>query len=186
MATWRRRSLPCPLASRRAFITLTAATVLAAQRQASGQGSERLRYVAIFSALPVDDSVALTRLAALNSRLKDLGWVEGRNIRYDRYLSSHDPALRAAAAKEVIARKPDIIVCSSTPDAATLLKETRSIPVVFSTSADPVGSGFVQSLARPGGNATGFTNSHATMGRKSLEILIEISLRTVRIALLFN
>ena len=171
---------------RRQFIVLTAAAVLAAQRRANGQGSERLRHVAIFSALPIGDPVALTRLAALSSRLKDLGWVEGRNIAYERILSNVDPALRAAVAKEVIARQPDIILTSSTPDTAALLKETRSIPIVFSTSADPVGSGFVQSLARPGGNATGFTNSHASMGGKWLEILKEIAPRTTRVGVLFN
>jgi putative ABC transport system substrate-binding protein len=171
---------------RREFITLTAAAVLAAQRQASGQGGERVRKVAIFSALRIDDPVALTRLAALSSRLKDLGWAEGRNIAYERILSNVDPALRAAAAKEVVARQPDIILTSATPETAAVLKETRSIPIVFSTSADPVGSGFVQSLARPGGNATGFTNSHASMGGKWLEILKEIAPRTTRVGVLFN
>ena len=171
---------------RREFITLTAAALLAARRPANGQGSERLRRIAIFSSLPFDDPAALTRLAAVSGRLKEFGWVEGRNIQYERTLSNVDPALRTAAAKEVIARKPDIILCSSTPDAAALLKETRSIPVVFSTSADPVGSGFVQSLARPGGNATGFTNSHASMGGKWLEILMEIAPRTARVGVLFN
>jgi len=171
---------------RREFITLTAATLLAAQREASGQGGEPVRKVAVFSALPIDDPAATTRMAALSIRLKELGWIEGRNIQYDRYLSSADPALRSALAKEVVARNPDIILCSSTPDAAALLKETRSIPVVFSTSADPVGSGFVQSLARPGGNATGFTNSHASMGGKWLEILMEVAPRTARVGVLFN
>jgi len=171
---------------RREFIVLTAATLLAAQRRASGQGGERIRQVAIFSALPVDDPVALTRLAALNSRLKELGWVEGRNIAYERILSNVDPALRAAAAKKVVARQPDLILTSSTPETAALLKETRSIPIVFSTSADPVGSGFVQSLARPGGNATGFTNSHASMGGKWLEILMEVAPKTARVGVLFN
>jgi putative ABC transport system substrate-binding protein len=171
---------------RREFIMLTAAAVLAGERGASGQGSERVRRIGIFSALPFDDPAALTRLAAVSIRLKELGWVEGRNIQYERYVSSDDPVLRSAAAKELIARKPDIILCSSTPDTAALLGVTRSIPIVFSTSADPVGSGFVQSLARPGGNATGFTNSHASMGGKWLEILMEIAPRTARVGVLFN
>src|SRR5436305_2534690 len=171
---------------RREFILLTAAAILAAERQASGQGNERLRRLAVFSALPIGDPVALTRLAAVNSRLKDLGWVEGRNIAFERVMSYVDPALRAAAAKEVVASQPDIILTSATPETAALLKETRSIPIVFSTSADPVGSGFVQSLARPGGNATGFTNSHASMGGKWLEILKEIAPRTARVGVLFN
>ncbi|MGZ5821859.1 MAG: ABC transporter substrate binding protein, partial [Croceibacterium sp.] len=127
---------------RREFITLTAAAVLAAQRGAHGQDGERLRRVAVFSSLPINDPAAITRMAALKIRLRELGWVEGRNIQYDRYLSSDDPALRSAAAKDVVARKPDIIISSSTPDAAVLLSATRSIPIIFSTSADPVGSGF--------------------------------------------
>jgi putative ABC transport system substrate-binding protein len=101
-------------------------------------------------------------------------------------LSSVDPALRSALAKELVARKPDIILSSSTPDAAALLDATRTIPIVFSTAADPVGSGFVQSLARPGGNATGFTNSHESMGGKWLEILKEIAPRIARVGVLFN
>jgi ABC-type uncharacterized transport system substrate-binding protein len=171
---------------RREFITLTAAALLAARREASAQGGEGLRHIAVFSALPIDDPAAITRMAALSIRLKELGWIEGRNIQYDRYLSSAEPTLRSALAKGLVARKPDIILCSSTPDAAALLNETRSIPVVFSTSADPVGSGFVQSLARPGGNATGFTNSHASMGGKWLEILMEIAPKTARVGVLFN
>lgn len=171
---------------RREFITLTAATILGAQRGAYGQDSERVRRVALFSSLPYDDPAAATRLAALRIRLKELGWVEGRNIQYERYLSNVDPALRSQAAKELVARKPDIIISSATPDLAALLIATRAIPIVFSTSADPVGSGFVQSLARPGGNATGFTNSHESMGGKWLEILKEIAPRTVRVGVLFN
>jgi putative ABC transport system substrate-binding protein len=170
---------------RRAFITLAAAAVLVAQQRASGQDSE-VRRIGIFSSLPLDDSAAATRINALRIRLKELGWVEGRDIRYERHLSSVDPALRSAAAKELVARKPDIIICSSTPDTAALLTATRTIPIVFSTSADPVGSGFVQSLARPGGNATGFTNSHASMGGKWLEILKEIAPGTARVGVLFN
>jgi putative ABC transport system substrate-binding protein len=171
---------------RREFIVLTAATVLAAQRRANGQGSERIRRIGIFSALPFDDPAAHTRLSALSRRLNELGWVEGRNIQYERYLSNVDPALRSQAAKELVARKPDIIISSATPDLAALLIATRAIPIVFSTSADPVGSGFVQSLARPGGNATGFTNSHESMGGKWLEILKEIAPRTARVGVLFN
>jgi putative tryptophan/tyrosine transport system substrate-binding protein len=171
---------------RREFITLTAATVLAAPRRADAQGSERVRRVGIFSSLPFDDPAALTRLAAVSSRLKELGWVEGRNIQYERHLSNVDPALRSQAAKELVARKPDIIISSATRDLAALLDVTRTIPIVFSTSADPVGSGFVQSLARPGGNATGFTNSHESMGGKWLEILKEIAPRIARVGVLFN
>jgi putative ABC transport system substrate-binding protein len=171
---------------RREFILLTAAAVLAAQRGANGQGSERVRRVAIFSSLPLNDPAAATRIAGLRIRLKELGWVEGRNIEFERSLSNVDPALRSALAKELVARKPDIILSSSTPDAAALLDATRTIPIVFSTAADPVGSGFVQSLARPGGNATGFTNSHESMGGKWLEILKEIAPRTVRVGVLFN
>lgn len=171
---------------RRTFMTLAGAGLLAAPRLALAQDSERIRCVAFLISVQMNDPPASSRLTALRSRLRDLGWVEGRNIRYEVRSSEGDPAARAALAKELIALKPDVLVSSSSPDTDILIKSTRTIPIVFTIAADPVASGFVQSLARPGGNATGFTNSHPSMGSKWLEILKELAPQIQRIGVLFN
>ena len=145
-----------------------------------------MRHVAFLVSIQLSDPTAITRLAALRARLKDLGWVEGKNIRYEYRTSEGDPAKRAALARELVEAKPDILVSSSTPDTVALIKNTRTIPVVFSTATDPVEAGFVQSLTRPGGNATGFTNSAPTMGDKWLEILTEIAPSTKHVGVLFS
>jgi putative ABC transport system substrate-binding protein len=126
-------------------------------------------------------------VAAFREGLQNLGWVEGRNFRLDfRWGALDDAELRKRAAIELIALKPDLIVTQNTPPTATMLQQTRTIPVVFVVVADPVGSGFVQNLARPGGNATGFTIMEPTTTGKWLELLKEIAPRSNRAALLFN
>jgi ABC-type uncharacterized transport system substrate-binding protein len=119
--------------------------------------------------------------------LKKLGWVEGRNLRTDtRWWIPADPESMHRFAKELVALQPDLILSQSTPTTAALLQETRTIPIVFAILADPVGSGFVASLARPGGNATGFVVMEGSLGGKWLELLKEIAPRVARVAALFN
>jgi putative ABC transport system substrate-binding protein len=116
-----------------------------------------------------------------------LGWTEGRNIRIDaRWGALDDAESRRRSAQELVALQPDVILAQNTPPAASMLQQTRSIPIVFVIVADPVGSGFVASLARPGGNATGFTVMEPTIAGKWLELLKEIAPRVKRVALLFN
>ena len=167
---------------RRGFILALAAT---AGPASIAPAAERTRVIGVMVSLPLDD-VQWTRLPILKQNLAKLGWVEGRNLRYEIRSSHGGPATRAAAAKELVALRPDVIVTSSTPDTAALVPMTRTIPIVFATAADPVGSGFVESLARPGRNVTGFTNSQAEMGGKWLQFLKEAYPQLNRVGVLFN
>jgi len=126
-------------------------------------------------------------LSAFREGLQKLGWMEGRNIQIDsRWNALDDAEGRQRSAKELIALRPDLIVTQNTPPTASTLEQTRTIPVVFVVVADPVGSGFVQSLARPGANATGFTVMEPTIAGKWVELLREIAPRVRRLAFLFN
>src|SRR5262249_27103639 len=116
-----------------------------------------------------------------------LGWVKDRNIRFDTGWATPDDAeARQRFAKELVALQPDLILSSVTPTTAALLQQTRTIPIVFATTADPVGSGFGASLARPGGNVTGFQAMVGSLAGKWLELLKEIAPRVARVAMLFN
>ena len=112
--------------------------------------------------------------------------MEGRNIQIETRWARLDMEATQRYAKELVALQPDLVLSNNTPTTAALLQQTRTIPIVFATVADPVGSGFVVSLARPGGNATGFTTIEGSMGGKWLELLKEIAPRVARVAFLFN
>jgi putative ABC transport system substrate-binding protein len=112
--------------------------------------------------------------------------MDGRNIRIDVRWARLDTEVMQRLAKELVALNPDVILSNNTPTTATLLQQTRTIPIVFATVADPVGSGFVASLARPGRNATGFATTEGSLGGKWLELLKEVAPRVSRVALLFN
>jgi putative ABC transport system substrate-binding protein len=136
---------------------------------------------------PENDLEGPAFFAAFREGLEKLGWVEGRNIRLDtRWATPDDAEARQRLAKELVALQPDLILSSVTPTTAALLQQTRTIPIVFATVSDPVGSGFVASLARPGGNVTGFQAMVGSLGGKWPELLKEIAPRVVRIAMLFN
>jgi putative tryptophan/tyrosine transport system substrate-binding protein len=126
-------------------------------------------------------------VGAFREGLDKLGWTQGRNIHIDfRWGALDDAEARQRSAKELIALQPDVILAQNTPPTASMLQQTRTIPIVFVVVADPVGSGFVQSLARPGGNATGFTVMEPTISGKWVELLKEIAPRVNRAAVLFN
>jgi putative ABC transport system substrate-binding protein len=170
---------------RRNFI-LAAATALAFPRAAPAQDLQRQRRVIIMLSIAIDEPSVITRVAALKVLLGEMGWIEGRNIQYEVRSSNGDPAMRQKLADEIIASAPDLVATSATPDTTVMLKGTHTIPIFFSTATDPVGAGFVQSLTRPGGNATGFTNSHPSMGSKWLEILKELAPDVRRVGVMFN
>jgi putative tryptophan/tyrosine transport system substrate-binding protein len=171
---------------RRAFITLlggAAAWPLAARAQ---QG-ERKRRIGVLMAHGENDPEFHDYLSAFREGLQKLGWTEGRNIQIDSRWGALDNAeTRQRSAKELIALEPDLILTQNTPPTASMLEQTRTIPVVFVIVADPIGSRFVQSLARPGANATGFTIMEPTIAGKWLELLKEIAPRINRTAFLFN
>jgi putative tryptophan/tyrosine transport system substrate-binding protein len=154
---------------------------------ARAQQGERMRRIGVFMPLAADDPIGQARIAALREGLEKLGWTEGRNIRIDtRWTSTGDVESMQRFAKELVALQPDLIVTQSTPITATLLQETRTIPIVFALVADPIGSGFVASFAKPGGNVTGFVTIEPTMAGKWLELLKEIAPSVARAAFLFN
>ena len=168
---------------RREFITRlgVAATIwpLAARAQQPAQ----IRRIGVLMGYPE----AQSEFASFVQELQKLGWVEGRNLRTDiRWGIPADPESMHRFAKELVALQPDLILSQSTPTTAALFQETRTIPIVFAIVADPVGSGFVASLARPGGNATGFVVTEGSLGGKWLELLKEIAPRITRVAALFN
>ena len=171
---------------RREFITLlggAAACPLAAR----AQQPERKRRIGVLMAHAENDTEFHDYLSAFQEGLQKLGWREGRNIQIDaRWGALDDAEARQRSAKELVALQPDLILTQNTPPTASMLEQTRTIPVVFVIVADPVGSGFVQSLARPGANATGFTIMEPTIAGKWLELLKELAPRINRAAFLFN
>jgi putative ABC transport system substrate-binding protein len=171
--------------TRRECVTLiggAAAWPLAAR----AQQSERMRRIGVLMAYPERDAEAQAWVAAFREGLRQLGWAEGQNILIDTRWTAVNVESLQRFAKELVALQPDLVLSSSTPSTAALSQQTRTIPIIFAIVADPVGSGFVASLPRPGGNVTGFTNLEPTMGGKWLELLKEIAPRVTRVALLFN
>ena len=170
---------------RREFITLlggAAAWPIAAR----AQQSERVRRVGVLMLYAENDSEAQAWVAAFREGLQKLGWVEGHNIRFDTRWAWADVEAMQRIARELIALQPDVILSQVTPTTVALLQQTRTIPIVFALVADPVGSGFVANLSRPGGQVTGFATSEGSVGGKWLELLKEIAPRITRVAVLFN
>jgi putative ABC transport system substrate-binding protein len=173
---------------RRKFITLLGGVVAAGASpfRARAQSSERMRRIGVLMGYPENDTEALAWVTAFRKGLQQFGWVEGHNIRIDIRWATANGELIQHFAKELVALQPELVLSSSTPTTAALLQLTRTIPIVFGIVADPVGSHFVASLARPGGNVTGFTNLEPTIASKWLELLKEIAPRVNRVAFLFN
>jgi putative ABC transport system substrate-binding protein len=171
---------------RREFIRLLGGAAVASPLVARAQQGERVRRIGVLMAFGEGDPGGQARVAAFREGLQKLGWAEGRNIRIDARWATADVALMKRLATELIALQPDLILSNSTPTTAALLQQTRTIPIVFAVVSDPVGSGFVASFARPGGNVTGLTNIEPTMPSKWLELLKEIAPRVDRAAFLFN
>jgi ABC transporter substrate binding protein len=148
---------------RRTFIALLGAGAAAWPLAARAQQGERMRRIGVLMAHPKSDPEFQTYLAAFQGELQKLGWVEGRNIQIDsRWGALDDAEARQRSGKELLALRPDVILTQNTPPTASMLEQTRTI-TVFVVVADPVGSGFVESLARPAGNATGFTIMEPTI-----------------------
>jgi putative ABC transport system substrate-binding protein len=172
---------------RREFITFLGAAASAWPIGARAQQGERMRRIGLLMAFAESDREGLARVAAFRKGLQKFAWVEGRNVRIDtRWATPRDAESRQRFAKELIALRPDLIISHATPTTATLLQQTRTIPIIFANVSDPVGSGFVASFQRPGGNVTGFTNIEPTMAGKWLELIKEIAPRVNRVAFLFN
>lgn len=154
---------------------------------ARAQQSGRARRIAVLMGYAESDPDARTWYAAFRDGLVKLGLPERHNTQINtRWAAPDDPESMRRLAKELVALQPEVILSSTTPTTTALLQETRTIPIVFAIVADPVGSGFVASFARPGGNVTGFIFTEPTMVGKWLELLKDIAPRITRVAMLFN
>jgi putative tryptophan/tyrosine transport system substrate-binding protein len=172
---------------RREFVTTLLGGAAAWPLAARAQQPERMRRIGVLMGGFVDsDPEGQARVTAFREELQQLGWAEGRNVRIDYRWATSGAELIQRFAKELVALQPNLILANSTPATASLLQQTRSIPLIFVQVADPVGSGFVASLPRPGGNVTGFITSDPTVAGKWLELIKEIAPRVARIAFLFN
>jgi putative ABC transport system substrate-binding protein len=150
------------------------------------QQPERMRRVGVLIGWPEDDPFAQRIVSAFAQALGRFGWVEGKNIRIDYRFAAGDPTLYKTHAAELVGLSPDAILASTTPAVAALRQQTRTIPIVFVIVVDPVGLGFVQSLARPGSNTTGFSAYVAPMMGKWLQLLKEAVPSVTRVAVIFN
>jgi putative ABC transport system substrate-binding protein len=171
---------------RREFITLIGGATVTWPLATRAQHPERTRRIVFLHPLAENDPEVQARIAAFRQGLETLGWTENRNIQIEHRFSGGDLARIQAYTAELVSSSPDLIVASSTPVIAALKQATRTIPIVFSVVNDPLGQGFVASLARPGGNITGFTFVEFTMVGKWLEMLKEIAPGVRRVALIFN
>jgi putative ABC transport system substrate-binding protein len=150
------------------------------------QQAERVRRVGVLMQSLEKNPTDREFVTAFAQALGRFGWVEGKNIQIDYRFAAGDPALFKAYAAELVGMSPDAILASTTPAVAALQQQTRTIPIVFVLVGDPVGQGLVQSLARPGGNITGFSSPDAPLYGKWLQLLKEIAPRVTRVAVIFN
>jgi putative tryptophan/tyrosine transport system substrate-binding protein len=171
---------------RREFITFVGGAVAVRPLAAYAQQSNRMRRLAVYMTLAEGDPEAQREFAALQQGLAALGWIEGSNFHIDTRWATADPNSTRASAAELVRLAPDVILASATDGLAAFRQETQTIPTVFVSVSDPVGQGFVESLAHPGGNATGFTAFEFSMGGKWIETLKEIAPSVQRIAVMFN
>src|SRR5262249_16005402 len=170
---------------RRDFITLLGGATAAWPLAARGQQADRVRRIGGLMHLPEKDPEAQARMRAFLQGLQQLGWAEGRNVQIDYRFGAADVDRARSSAAELIALAPDVIQASGTGPMAAVQQATRTVPILFAQVPDPVNAGFVDSLARPGGNATGFSvfEEYGTSG-KWLELLKEAAPQVTRVAVL--
>ncbi len=148
--------------------------------------AQQLRRVGMLMTVQESDPTSQGWLATFQRRLAEFGWTEDQTVRFNRRWAAGDPDRMRAHISEIVGLKPDVILAQNTPMVAALRQQTSTIPIVFVQVSDPVGDGFVGSLARPGGNVTGFTNSMASLGGKWVEILKEAVPGITRVGYLLN
>jgi len=171
---------------RREFITLLGGTAAAWPLAARAEQSDRMRRIGVLMGFAESDPTAQSWVGAFQNALAKLGWTEGSNLRIELRWAAADPDKIRSFARELVDLRPDAIFDQTTPVTGALASETQTIPIVFVYVADPIGSGFAPSLARPGGNITGFTYLEPTTGGKWVGLLKEIAPRTAHVAILFN
>lgn len=169
---------------RREFITLLGGAAAAWPFTAAAQQGVRLRRITVFSSLPPGDPIWQIRLAAFHQALGELGWIVGRNVQIEYSVSPGTDAQLRKRAAEIVALAPEVILGNGTSTIQPLMDATRSVPIVFINVTDPVGAGYVASLARPGGNVTGFAQFEYGMSGKWLELLKQTAPNLKRVAVL--
>src|SRR3954470_8231364 len=171
---------------RRQFIRVFGGAAIAWPTLARAQQAGPVRRIGILMGGTEGDSQSKAGLAALTTALKQLGWTDGQNIRIDIRWAAGNVERMKALAKELVGLPCDLLVAHTTQPVAALQRETTTVPIVFLIVSDPVGSGFVASLASPGGNITGFVNIESSLGGKWIEVLSEVAPGLTRAALMFN
>ena len=171
---------------RREFISLLGGALTAWPFAAQAQQRERMRRIGVLIGFAESDPAVQSWLGAFRGTLAKLDWTEGSNLRIEVRWAGDDPDRMKTFAKELVDLRPDAILSVTTPVTGALIRETQTIPIVIATIADPISSGFVANLGRPGGNLTGFALYEPSMGGKWLELLKQIAPGVTRVALLFN
>ena len=171
---------------RREFITLVGSAAAAWPLAARAQQNEQIRRVGVFVYYAADDPESSARLGAFRRGLQALGWTENRNLRIDVHRYLGDPDRIRAAAAELVGLVPEVILTYGPAGVAALRRETRSIPIVFTQVTNPLGAGFVASMAHPGSNITGFTSFELSIAGKWLEVLKEVAPSVTRFAVILN
>jgi putative ABC transport system substrate-binding protein len=171
---------------RREFITLLGGGAAATLPRTLVAQAIRTRRIGVLMELAADEPQARSNVAALQRGLYKFGWSQGSNLGIDYRWAPDDPVLVWKFAKELVELQPEVIVAPSSPVVATLLGQTRNIPIVFVSISDPIGEGFVASFAHPGGNVTGFTNFESSMTGKWVELLKDIAPGITRVGFIFN
>ena len=169
---------------RREFLTLLGGAAATWPLAARARQGERVRRIGVLLPAAADDPEFLTRVGAFQQTLAQLGWTIGRNLRIEIHWATPNASEIRRHAAELVALAPDVILAHAAPTLGPLLQATRTVPIVFTVVADPVGAGFVDSLARPGGNATGFISFEYSLGGKWPELLKEIAPSVTRMAVL--
>ena len=171
--------------TRRRFIGLIGGAVIAPPLPMLAQDGGRQRTIGVLMGL-ANDAEAQVRVKAFEQGLRKEGWISGQNARLLYRYAAGDSEKMSALARELVDMRPDVVVAHSTPVVREVLRATKTVPVVFVVVADPVGSGFVASIPRPGSNATGFTNLNSTITGKLLTILKQVRPSLTRVALMYN
>ena len=172
--------------NRREFITLLGSAEFAWPLVARAQQPDAMRRIGVLMGIAEGDPEGQARIASFQQGLQELGWIEGRNLRFDIRRSAGATEQMRPFAKELVELKPDLIVAATTPAVAALMQESQTVPIVFVQVVDPLSSGFISNLARPGGNITGFVTFEFSMGGKWLETLKQVAPRVNRVALIFH
>jgi putative tryptophan/tyrosine transport system substrate-binding protein len=175
--------MPLDQLKRREFVTLIG-SVAAWPIIARAQQPERLRRIGVLINFRADDPEGQARVAAFRQTLRELGWIDGDNVRMDARWAGDDAELYRRYAEDLVSLAPDVILAGSSPSVAALQRATRSVPIVFAFVVDPVGAGFVTTLARPRGNTTGFSAFEYSITGKWLQLLKEIAPNVTRVAVL--